>query len=283
MKHAYLGSLAFALLTTSTLLVSAADEKSVDLKMLMLDQLKKMDISQAEPIETEHLLLYTDFDPAKAKALAASLQKQYSEASKALRYEGDEKPFANKLLVYAFSDSEQLQKFIRRVEKRLADSNDTYTAQLKSDPAYVAFTSPNRSTTLETEGMFRMSAALLAKRAGTARIPSWVTNAFNRAVAFRSKPAAYAAERARMRTLTARAMLKDACSGDDSRDAQLLATGLIEYLVYGPEGKRFAEFLSGYRVDEQNQNPDFMKALETAKFDPMKFEKAWKRWIATGR
>ena len=100
-------------LTTVTLLVSAvgtlhADEKSDLLarqKSAAEEKWKKLAFEKpAPPIQTTNFLLFARLPDAKARTLAYALDKQYVTALKALKYEGQDRPWQGKLAIFVFSE-----------------------------------------------------------------------------------------------------------------------------------------------------------------------------------
>jgi len=77
---------------------------------------------------------------------------------------------------------------------------------------------------------------------------------------------------------------KDIWEGNLPADeAAPLRASMIEYLAFSKRFSRFDQFLSGFRVEENRQNPTTADALKAANVNPDKLSSAWQTWVKTFR
>ncbi len=75
----------------------------------------------------------------------------------------------------------------------------------------------------------------------------------------------------------------DIWTGTYDQDKKLLATSLLDYLVFGPNAAQFGKLLSQFRPSDEVQNPDMGTALKAMEITPEALDKAWKKWVASGK
>src|SRR5262249_31002131 len=111
--------------------------------------------------------------------------------------------------------------------------------------------------------------------------------AFARAVRLRADARSAGADKAAIRKIvlgkTKPVKPADGWAEGDSPDKDLIAASVLEYLVFGPEASKFPSVLAGFRVSDENPTPNMDGALKSAGFTPEGLDKAWKKWVQTGK
>lgn len=270
-----------------------ADERSdtaAKQKDVALSNLAKLGVAKPSVHETDDLFVGGALTADKLKSLGEGLQKHYAATYKALNFEANEPPWKGKLAVYVFTERTQFTSFIRQVEQRRPEGDETASSQVRSDVPHVALTTAKGDgATLETSATAQVAIALLSRKAGVAELPPWFSEAFARAVRMRTDPKTGSTEKAAIRKVvlakTRPMPVKptDGWAQGDMPDKALIATSVIDYLVFGPEAAKFPSVLAGFRESDENPNPTIDAALKSAGFTPEGLEKAWKKWVQTGK
>lgn len=268
------------------------DELIAKQKMTALKNLKKSDVSMSALVETENLLICGAYPEAKLKTMGEVVQKHYTMAFKALKFEMLESPPKGKLAVYFFPERKQYADFVRDVLNDRIEKDERSHSDARSNEPYVAVTvlPGSKPTDLEIEAAGQTAAALLQAKAGPSVLPAWMKEGFAKAVLMRYDPKSYANERATVRRLLYETKVKpgkykaaDVWSPGGEADKRLLAASLMDYLVFGLESAKFAKILSGLRADEAGANPSFQTALMSADTTVEALDKGWKKWVASGK
>jgi hypothetical protein len=284
--------LAFALLCALPPSAARADERSDAIaaqKATALANLKKLDIANPIIQETDDLFVCGTAAADKAKALADHLQKHYTATAKALRFEGNEGPWKGRLAIYVFPDRKLYASFVRTVEQRRPEGEETGSSEVRSDEPHVAVTAEPGAAAgvLEAEAVRQVAAALLSRRASPAELPEWFKTAFARAVQMRTDPKLAGNDRVKVRQLLARRVNpikpSDGWMGSEEKEKPLVAASVVEYLVFGPESAKFPMLLTGFRASEENVSPNMDTALKAAGMTAEGLDKAWRKWVQSGK
>jgi hypothetical protein len=284
--------LAFALLCALPSCAARADERSDAIaaqKAAALTNLKKLDAANPIIHETEDLFVCGTAAADKAKALADHLQKHYTATAKALKFEANEGPWKGKLAIYVFPDRKLYASFVRTVQQRRPEAEETSSSEVRSDQPHVAVTAEPVAAggALEAEAARQVAAALLSRRASPAELPEWFKTAFARAVQMRTDPKLAGNDRIKVRQLLARRMNpvkpSDGWMGSEEKERPFIAASVVEYLVFGPESAKFPMLLAGFRASEENVSPNMDTALKAAGLTPEGLDKAWRKWVQSGK
>jgi hypothetical protein len=264
-----------------------ADDK---LKTQAADAMKKADVKDAHIVATEHLVVAASLPEPKVKALGDGLEKIYVQAAKALKLDAAETK--GQVTVFVFTDLDYYRQFQRSVLKQRPDDDETASYDVKRDDPYVAVSvrrgerSPNFDTLAGTE----LGRALLAKKAGNARLAEWMKDGFAKAVAWRVNPAAGAGERSAVTRLApplrkgAKAttwVVEKAWSGM-GKEKDLVAASLIDYFTSGPGAEKFGSVLSALIPTDSAPMPTFADALKAADWMVEDLDRSWREWLAKG-
>lgn len=256
--------------------------------------MKKSGVEKSASVETADLLVFAAVPDAKAKPLADAVQKAFAYTKSVLKFEDSEALWPGKLTVYVFPGRASYAAFVRAVEQRQPEKGVWYAINPRADPPYVTVGGElgERTTDAEVQADAAavVAAALLTRKAGAA-LPEWLLLGFGRAMYSRTeggaKLAAYKA-RSKAAVLGTKARpvpvrAADVWEGTQSKNRDLIAASLAEYLAVGPEAAKFPKFLAGFKPTEQVESPTVATALEAAEWKPDALETGWKRWVATGK
>ena len=244
-------------------------------------------------IESADLLVYTSWPDAKAKSLAAGVQRVFELARKSLKFEPTDSPWAGKLTVFFLPERKDFNTFVRLVEQRKPDPGDTTSVQVRSKEPYilVGLDADSKFTEAETAGEVgaAVSEALLNVKAGVTAgavaLPTWVTTGFGKLMALRveGNAAKFAAYRQKAKGLIAKGKAwkaADAWGEAKSKETDIVAISVIEFLMSGPDPMKFTKVLSGFKPSDERPNPTLEQALEVADYNPDTLDTAWKAWLA---
>ncbi len=241
-------------------------------------------------VETDHLLIYGPKDWEKhLKDLGTLLEKQYAQAKSALGYDDKTDPFPAKAVVFVFDGLEQFAAFVRRVEKRRLDSDETATFNGRATTPCTWRSGRRRPRTTsgqEGEAAQQLAGMMLAKKAGTkVPLPAWLTDGFGRATYYHAVGGAKtAADRRAAATWAAKGNVKDVWTGaTDAEKAAALQGSLADYLAYGPASGKFLALLKGFQPEENGEKQTTEHALDAAGLTPERVEKSWKAWATAAR
>jgi hypothetical protein len=237
-------------------------------------------------LETAHLLIYASKSlERKLKDMGATLEKHQEMARKPLGYDEKNEPWPGKLTIYLFADREPFAAFVRRVEKRRVEADDTGSHYVDTDAPH-AVAGPARhkkDLPMDDEIAEQSAAALLQKKAGKDVIlPSWLLSGFGRATTYRIIPtnAVIRKERTAAAKLSASKSAKDVwgetLTGDE---APILGASVADYLAYGPESSKFSKFVAGFKPDTGQDKKTAAQAFEAAGLMPDKLDAKWRVWV----
>jgi hypothetical protein len=281
------------------------DDAAAKQKAAAADNWQKLELKDAPGVaETAHLLLYAQMPEAKAKALVASLEKQYELAAKVLKFDDKEqRPWPGKLTVYVLADKPTFNSFLRKVEKR-SPMEETSVVVVRGDEPHVAAGPPrgadprpvrppagdpvsrgllSLNPAADQQAGYLVSEALLTKKAGAgAEVPEYLRGGFSRATAYhaatppaalpvrRGNPTWAGLVRGRPAAATWAAML-------GPEEQMLFGSHLMDYLAYGPGTSKLPDFVGGFRVEE-GMSKTLKDALESAKITELDLERGWAKW-----
>jgi len=264
-----------------------ADDK---LKAQAAEAMKKAGVADARVIETEHLVVATVLPEAKAKALADGLEKVFVQAAKALKLEpADTK---GHVTLFTFADLDNYRQFQRSVLKQRPDDDEYASFDVKRDDAYVAVSArrSEKSPNFEALSGGELCRALLAKKAGNAKLPEWMKDGFARAVTWRLNPTAAGTDRATVTRLapplrkgakSATPVVDRAWSGT-GKEKDAVAASLMDYFTSGPGAEKFGNVLSTLVPTDATATPTFADALKGADWMVEDLERAWREWVSKG-
>lgn len=273
----------------------AASQAAAKQKAVLLANLKRADLPRlVAVVETDHFLVAAPLSEEKTRTLAALLERVAPVARRAARFEDKEEPWKGKLAVLHLPDSRDFKSYMRNVVG--SEAVGTHYALRDDAPSVV---DPVMVPTNATEAdrfvatATTVAAAYLRAKAGPATLPDWLTNGFARATALRAEGTTskrYQAYRtaARAAVLGSKghppAALADLWAETRPAYFDLLATSFAEYLAFGPGRDNFPKLIFAFRPDENGNRPGPAQALEAAGWkDLAALEKAWQKWVATGK
>jgi hypothetical protein len=245
-------------------------------------------IDAGEPAfhETDHTLLCAHKSYEKRlKDIGLSMEKYLTQIRKVLQFPAKDEPIAGKLTVYLFSEREQFTSFVRRIEKRQLDPDESGSHSFQTDMPHVAAVPPKskRDLAIENQLPAQLAEGLLAKRAGKdAELPGWLVSGFGRASVWRGNPAVFGRERTQAAALASRNKRKagDVWGGNlEAEEADLLRASLVDYLAYGPGASKFIRFVEGFRPGENMAMKTTAQALDAAAIPADRLDRAWHAWL----
>lgn len=247
-------------------------------KAAVAENLKQLQVGAVATVETPDLLLTGTLPEARLRPLGQTLQRQYATAYKALQF-GEDKPWLGKLTVYVFADRGQFRSFVRQVERRSPDEDESGSHDVKSEAPFVAV-GPGKgkdAATPEAQAGLDLAGALLASRVKVVQLPGWLVEGFGRATVTQGTPAA-ASRKAQVVRLgrAARDAWNDALPAEQ-RPAVWAA--VADYLFYGKGLISVGDFLLGFRPDEEKPVKTTPDALAAAKLTPEKLEVGFAKWL----
>ena len=245
--------------------------------------------------DTADLMVYAPYSEGKVQTLAATLQKTYAAAGKALGVKTDEPVFTGKLTVFVLPDAKQYRQFVLKVNRMVPDRKETFRFDLSGDtPTVLAGFEPTgkpTDTQVAADAAAVVGAAVLRQKIGGTAPPEWLLLGFGRAAYVRSDGPTSArmnAHKQRVRALLTKSRgqafkCSVATSGQGGPDVDLVATSLAEYLAFGPQADKFTAFVGALKPDENGNSPSFEAALQSLEWTPNAFEMNWQKWVATGK
>lgn len=273
----------------------ATGQAAAKQKAVLLANLKRADLPRpVAVVETDHFLVAAPLSEEKTRTLAALLERVAPVARRAARFEDKEEPWKGKLAVLHLPDSRDFKSYMRNVVG--SESIGTHyalrdDAPVVVDPVLVPTNATEADRFLATATT--LAGAYLRAKAGPAMLPDWLTSGFARATALRAEGMTskrYQAYRTAARTAVLGgkgnppAALTDLWSETRPAHFDLLAASFAEYLVFGPGRDNFPKLIFAFRPDENGNQPGPAQALETAGWkDLAALEKAWQKWVATGK
>jgi hypothetical protein len=280
---------AILILTASSVQADDAADKTAARKKTAEAAWTAAGAGEFSHLETTHLLIYAPKDWEKRlKDLGTLLEKHYEKAKAALAFDDKKDLLPAKATVFVFEDRDHFGAFVRRVEKRRLESDDTASYDASDEALHVAIGPPRSKTDLNPEGQAgeQLAELLLARKAGIKTIlPGWLVDGFGRATYYRAVGGPKtAAERQKAAAWATKVYAKDIWSGAvDAEKAPALQGSLADYLAYGPGASKFSAILKGFAPEENMEKKTMEQALDGSGFTPEQLEKAWRTWAHSAK
>lgn len=276
-------AIAIGLLATVGLRADEPDQVLAKQRATAAELWKKMAFEKpAPPVETANLIVYANQPEARTKALAATLDRQFVTAARALEYKdkGPERPWPGKLAVYLLPDRTEFGSFLRHAEKRSPEAEESGSVSLRGDaPHVVSGAARGEKTNTEQQASTLMITALL-KKTVNGDPPEWFVNGFVEATVYRATTTSRAVNPA-FRNPVARVPIKELWGEALAPEAKAVySTLLVDYLAYGPASDKFVQLATALKSAETGGSGNLDEALETVQLNQAALEayaKAWKK------
>ncbi len=285
-------SLALVLVAGLAMSAAAQDDKAAGQKSAVTTSLTKAGIKKIAAAESKNLQVMTTLSESRAKSIADAAQKAYAFAHKALKL--DDMLWPGKLTVVVLGDAREFSGYVRVVSQARPDPKDWFTINVRGDvPAAAVFVEAGeKSKDADFTGPVStiVAAALLNKKAGTSSttgsLPEWVQLGFGKLMQVKtvggaalsdyrtkSKAAVYGTK-----SKPAPSRLEHVTGGVKSKDFEILAASVVEYMMYGVEGDKFFAFAAGFKPNEMVAEPTVESAFMGVEWKMNEFEIGWKVW-----
>jgi hypothetical protein len=280
-----------ALLLFGSVSLAAEDPKVAAQKKAAQENWAALDLGEPVHHETPNLLLYASkSEEAKLKDMGVTLEKYYA-AAKAVQLDAKKEMWPGKLTVYLFADRDEFTSYLRRVEKRRLDEDETGLHTVEGDFPRVAAGPPRSKQTvnLAMHAGEQIAAALLQRKAGVKTpLPDWLMVGFGRATSWRVHPRDKATSDARREALVLvvnkQRTAQQVWSGSlEAAEATVLRPTLADLMAYGPGSSRFPAFVTGFRPDEGQERRSTEQALEAAGIKSENLAKVWPEFVRNPR
>ena len=238
--------------------------------------------------ESPDLRVFATLPQTKTTALAVAAQKAQTAAGTALKL-GEKAGWDGKLTVYAVTEARQTRALLLFGLKQVGNRETARVDVRAETPSVLVGVSPGEKRSdaqLTADVQAQVATAVLAKAAGDgAELPAWLRVGFGRTVQARADGTkAQAALKAKFKGLAAKPEAKlspaDVWDATDNPDADLLAVGFVDYLVFGPPADKFQRFLTGFKPTDEVQEPTVQTALTAAGLKPEWLADGFKAWLA---
>lgn len=269
--------------------LSAQDKPDplVKLKKTATENWAKIDSTMPVMAETDHLLLVAPKETEeKLKEHGALIEKHFELAVKALFKEKD-KPVKGRITVYFLRESEHVDSFIRRVEKRRPRTQESGIFNAEDDKLHVAVGPPREGseTPAEVQAAQEVASLLMQRRAGTRTIvPFWLVNGFGRATYFRvmgEKDKLVQADRAKAAQIlkSTKRNAQDVWNGLlEEGEPAALEPNLADFLAYGPGRMKFPALLDAFKPGENVEKHSMEQALQAVDLKVDIINKQFRVW-----
>jgi hypothetical protein len=240
-------------------------------------------------LETDHLLIYAPKDWEKRlKDVGALLEKHLTQAKGALGYDDKTDPLPAKVLVFIFAERDHFAAFVRRVEKRRLEADDSAAFAAEDDVLNVVVGPPRSKSDLGQEGQAGegLASLLLARKAGLKTLlPGWLSEGFGRATYYHAAGGPRAgADRRDAGSWASKGSAKDIWNGAiDADKASALQGSLADYFAYGPGAGKFAGLLKGFAPEENVEKKTTEQALDSVDLKWERVDKGWKTWAISAK
>jgi hypothetical protein len=263
--------------------IARADDGTLARQRQTADSIaRSLQLSTIVTNETKNLILCGTLSDAKLKTLGTTLEKHYAIAVKALQFAKDDPPWTGKLAVYAFSDRADFRSFVRQVEKRSADEAELGSFRLSGDAPHLA-AGPGKgkdAPTPEVQAAHQLAVALLAAQARNVPLPEWLINGFAKATAAHATGTPAGVRKRAARALATRFRTSDVWGDTAPTEVrQVLAVAVADFVFYGKGVAKPADFLNGFRPDDEKPMKTASDALSASQLTPEQFEIAYRRWL----
>ena len=261
-------------------------------KKAAMENVTKMGIDNTAFAETDNLILCGPFPQDKLKSWGDVVQKNYSFALKGLKVEPADLPTKGKIAVYFVPDRKIYTAFVGELLNDRVDKDEQSHFDVKSDTPWLAVTvlPGGKPTDFDVVAAGQIGVALLQRKVGNAVLPSWMKEGFSKAIQLRSGGNAAMNERAAIKRWLAstkdkpsKYKVSDIWMTAEAADKRLLAASLMEYFVYGSGAATFTKITKALNPDENGQKPTIEAALASAEIKVDDLDKAWKKWVLTGK
>ncbi len=293
MHRIVIGTLALALGLSTSLV---AQDKAAVAKQneSAMASLKRAGFKKLSSAESKSLLVISSLDESKAQSIAEAAQKTFDFTHKELKL--DSMLWPGKLTLLFFGDNRELSAYIRVVTQRRPDARDWFAINVRGDAPTAAVmveaTPKTKDAELHAAASTIVAAALLNKKAGTSpttgSLPEWLQIGFGKLMLTRATGGSTLADyRSKSRTLVvgtrtrpSPVRMAEVWSGVRSKESELVAMSLVEYMMYGTEGDKFASFAGGFKNDENGNAPTIDSVFSTLEWKMDEFELGWKVWVS---
>jgi hypothetical protein len=277
--------------------LAADDGKKLDAqKAAAAANLNKAGLKKLATAETADLLVLSSLPEAKAKAFADAAQKAFAAAKTALKFDAKDALWPGKLTVVVLGDNREFSSYVRVVTQQRPESKDWFTVNVRGDAPTAAVLVPNNEKPKDPEAQALVTAvvaaALLNKKAGTGpttgSLPEWLQLGFGRLMTAKSAGgSAWTDYRAKAKQLVVGTKSKpptirmaDLWGGTPSKDADVVAASLVEYLLYGVEGDKFFGFVTAFKPDDNRPMPSVEGAFDAVELKMDAVEPSWRYWTS---
>ena len=273
---------------------AAADDAELIAKQKAsaISNLKKCDVANPVVIETDNLLVTGDLPEEKLKPLSAYVQKQYATTLKGLKFEMTENPPKGKLAIYFLPERKKFALFVGELLNERIEKDERSHMEPRANEPYIAISvaAGEKPTDLDVEAANQIAVALLVCKAGPAALPNWMKDGFARVMMWRLDTSAASKDRAQIRRMvlavkgkTPTYKVADIWTGTLDAERKLLGASLMEYFVFGPDSARFSKILNNFRPTDDVREPTIATALMATDIKVDDLDKAWKKWVTTGK
>ena len=238
-------------------------------------------------LETKHLLIYAPKDWEKRlKGLGTLLEKQYDQAKGALGYDDKTDPLPAKAVVYLFDERDHFAAFVRRVEKRRLDSDETACFSADDDALHAAV-GPTPAKDDWADGRPRRGTV-----GGSDAGPKGRDKSVSAGVADGRLRPGDVLPCGRRPEDDGRPPGGGGVGGEGRRQGRLdrarpirraLQGSLADYFAYGPASGKFLALVKGFEPEENVEKQTTEHALDAAGLTPERVEKSWKAWATAAK
>jgi hypothetical protein len=286
MRH----SLHLALLTLCLLPITGwADDKPDPLearKAAALENWDKIDGGQVVMENTAHFLLVAPKAMSeKLKEPGELFEKLYEQVVKAL-YQPKDTPFKGHVTVYLLEKPDQVDKFIRRIEKRRPLGQEHGCFGASDDKLHVAASPPREKgdPPVDVQAAQQIASMMLQRKAGVSTIlPYWLVNGFGRATYYRVFPDTMIVKNERGLTAnlvrTKKRTAQDVWNATlDGEESVLMNPALADFLAYGPLRMKFLGLIDGFKPGENEDKKTMEQALTSIDVKVDALAKTFGKW-----
>jgi|GEM_PF-258689 len=264
-----------------------AEESSAERRAELVEEFKKVVADEPVVVESKHVILVVPKSVTKNKAQAwvNLAEKHWDLAVKTLVME-DEEVQETKLGIFLWASGEQLRNYIRRVERRTTEKDDTTSFKTEDWVLRAAgIIPPAKEGALVDHRAGELTAGLvLGRRARRATgVPEWLSQGFGRATTWKLAPqnARPLLDEKRKAALLARKYNGwQVLNGETApAEAPALQASAIYYMAFvGTYASKFPKFVEGFEPDENNNPRGLPQAFPYAKIGQDDFSSSWKTW-----
>lgn len=283
---------ALAMIAGLALQVVGQDDAAVGKqKAAVTANLSKAGLKKVAVAESKNLQVISSLTESRAKAIAQSAQKIFEFSQKALKL--DDMLWPGKLTLVVLGDPREFTSYVRVVTQSRPDPKDWFTVNVRGDVPTAAVLVEAGEKTKDAEIAAPVStivaAALLNKKAGTSpttgTLPEWVQLGFGKLmVAKTAGGAALTDYRTKSKALAFGTKSKPSpvrlasVWSEKTKDSDLVAASVVEYMLYGVEGDKFFAFATAFKPGETMLAPTVESAFEAVEWKMDAFEVGWKIW-----